>query len=88
MMSFDLILVGGTLTLAVLFFFYVTHKSLHLIDRLTDKIMAERSPQAFVNYATTTPTVKDEQFRPAEGNGKLAARTPGQDELPSYLEIP
>lgn len=67
------------------FMWYTTHKTHVLLDRSTDKLLAERNPVAFSTYGTTSPTVKEEQFH-APGNGKMPARTPGTDALPSYLE--
>jgi hypothetical protein len=82
----ELILVGGATGLVLLIAFYLTHRSMVLVDRLTDKIMSDKNPQAYVAYATTTPTVKEEQFS-HPGNGKAPVRTPGLEELPSYLEV-
>jgi hypothetical protein len=81
----ELLLIGGAVVLVLLIAFYLAHRSMVLVDRLTDKIMSEKNPQAFVAYATTTPTKEEEKF-PHQGNGKTPARTPGQDALPSYLE--
>jgi hypothetical protein len=83
----ELFLIGGAVSLVMLLAFYLAHRSMVLVDRLTDKIMSEKNPQAYVAYATTTPTKEEEKFSHS-GNGKGPARTPGQDELPSYLEIP
>lgn len=61
---FGLIIVGGVFTLL--------QKSWHLIDRLTDKIMAERAPVAFNGYAVNTPTKgepAEAKSFPVSGNG-------------------
>ncbi len=67
------------------FMWYTTHKNQVLLDRATDKIMAERNQSAFATYGTVSPSVKEEQFH-APGNGKVPARTAGTNTLPSYLE--
>jgi hypothetical protein len=85
MITSELILIGGAVALVLLIAFYLAHRSMVLVDRLTDKIMSEKNPQAFVAYATTTPTKEEEKFL-GKGNGKTHARTPGQESLPSYLE--
>jgi hypothetical protein len=67
------------------FMWYTTHKTQVLLDRSTDKVLAERNPVAFSTYGATSPTVKEETFH-APGNGKIPARIGGGSELPSYLE--
>jgi hypothetical protein len=67
------------------FMWYTTHKTQVLLDRSTDKVLAERNPVAFSTYGATSPTVKEEQFH-APGNGKVLARSSGGNTLPSYLE--
>ena len=83
----ELLLIGGAVLIVLMIAFYLAHRSMVLVDRLTDKIMSDRNPQAYVAYATTTPTAKEEQFS-HQGNGKVPVRTAGVDELPSYMEIP
>jgi hypothetical protein len=87
MMTGELILIGGVAGTVLLMAFYLAYHAMVLVDRLTDKIMSDKNPSAFATYATTTPTAKEETFSHS-GNGKMSARTPGQDDLPSYLEIP
>jgi hypothetical protein len=78
------------LCLSGLFCYSVCTKSQKLIDRLTDKIIAERNPSAFATYATTTPTAKEDHFRPEHTprNGKGNNGGFAETDLPSYLEIP
>jgi hypothetical protein len=87
----EILTVSGFALLVVGFCFSLVSKSWHVIDRLTDKLMAERTPANFATYATYTPTkwgsAEATKFPSINGNGNGNGKHPvgvGAD-LESYL---
>ncbi len=76
---------------ATLLLFYISIRSMNLIDRLSDKILSFTSPTAFATYGASTPTAQQEadQFRvPSNGksSGKVFAGFSSEYNLPPDLE--
>ena len=85
-MEISIIALMGTFALSAMAFAYaMLSKAWNKIDRLTDKIMAERTPANFVTYASHTPTkgepAEAKSFPiPTNGNGKHLVGNPNSVE--------